>query len=570
MRLLPPRTVLVATVLAATLLAATAPLVLAAAPDQPVAVPNAGFETAGACGPALGLVARRPGPGRGRRAPRGRRPRRRRGDRARRGRAGVAARAVGEGGPPGRPRLPPLRLGEDARRRRRPARALPHRGGRDALDGLLPLHEPLARRRRHAGLDARRDDLRRDRGRGPGAARTSAATARPPDAPGSTTSTLAEVGDITEVIPLERVRWEGPAFRYEDRGWIFVHVEGAPYARGRQFGKLVSDEIAAYIQKLSIRRDAKDPAHGWAALRTLADALMLRRFDPEFLEEMKGIADGAAAAGAEVHGRKVDLARRRHDELRDRPRLDGGRPPGDAERRHRPDASSRPRTSSPSPTASTSARRSPRPGPPPPTAAPSSSRSSCGTATPASTSTWSLDVVPEKGHRFVMQTFPGGIHSGTDFYMNDAGILIGETTVAADPVRRRRARRRATASARPSSTRSSIDEVAAILREKNNGMYTNDWTLADVKRDESAILLLGTAQSKLWRSTDQPAPFGTPGFLWANNNARDAGGAPRGGGPARGRARSTRRSRPANRDVAFRRFYERAQGEDRRRERGRA
>ena len=54
-----------------------APLALAAAPDTPVAVPNAGFETAGRRRPALGLVPRRPGAGRGDRAPRGRRARRR-------------------------------------------------------------------------------------------------------------------------------------------------------------------------------------------------------------------------------------------------------------------------------------------------------------------------------------------------------------------------------------------------------------------------------------------------------------------------------------------------------------
>ena len=67
------------------------------------------------------------------------------------------------------------------------------------------------------------------------------------------------------------------------------------------FGRLVSDQIAAYVQKLSIRRDAKDPAHGFGGLHPLADALMLRHYDPEFLEEIKGIADGTAAA-AEVTG----------------------------------------------------------------------------------------------------------------------------------------------------------------------------------------------------------------------------------------------------------------------------
>jgi hypothetical protein len=169
-----------------------------------------------------------------------------------------------------------------------------------------------------------------------------------------------------------------------------------------------------------------------------------------------------------------------------------------------------------------------------------------------------LDVVPEKGHRFVMQTFPGGIHSGTDFYMNDAGIVVGETTVLQTPF---------DAEGTPQSNRirkaiqyaSSVDEVAAILRERNNGMYTNDWTLADMRRDESAILLLGTAQSKLWRSTDQPAPFGTPGFLWANNNARDAG--------VRREVAAQPEDAPYdstftawNRDVAFRQFYEEHKG----------
>ncbi len=101
--------------------------------------------------------------------------------------------------------------------------------------------------------------------------------------------------------------------------------------------------------------------------------------------------------------------------------------------------------------------------------------------------------------------------------------------------------------------------MSAILREKNNGMYTNDWTLADVKKDEAAILLLGTAKSKLWRSTDQPAPFGTPGFLWANNNARDAA--------VRREVAAQPEDAPYdstfsawNRDVAFLRFYDEHKG----------
>ena len=41
-----------------------------------------------------------------------------------------------------------------------------------------------------------------------------------------------------------------------------------------------------------------------------------------------------------------------------------------------------------------------------------------------------LDVQPEKGHRVIMQTYPGGIMSGMDYYMNDAGLVVVETTLA--------------------------------------------------------------------------------------------------------------------------------------------
>jgi hypothetical protein len=367
---------------------------------------------------------------------------------------------------------------------------------------------------------------------------------------------LAELGDITEMIPLERVRWSGPAFRYEDRGWIFVHIEGAPYARGRQFGTLVAEEIAAYVQKLSIRQNEKDPARGWSGLRTLADALMLRRYEPEYLEEMKGIADGAAAAGAEVHGRKVDLL----DVVTMNSSIDLDQM-----------QSALPVTAS-----AVSGRRFSAEDE---LALPDRTHK-CSSLTATGPATrdgrpvffqifmWDgytglhfnviLDVAPQQGRRFVMQTFPGGIHSGTDFYMNDAGLLIGETTVLQTPF---------DAEGTPQSNRirkaiqyaTSIDEAAALLRERNNGMYTNDWTMADVKRNESAILLLGTRQSKLWRSTDRPAPFGTPGFLWANNNARDAAVRREVAAQPEDAPYDSTFS-PWNRDVAFLRFYEQHKG----------
>ena len=555
MRLLPPRNVLVTTVLAA-LLAATAPLVLAAATDAPVAVPNAGFETAGAAalpsgwsvdGPApAAVIARRADAGHG----------------------GAAAIELGADAPASLSVLSEkvaLRVGHVYRLsawvKTRDAAADPLARYPTAVAATLSMasfpftnHSPAVGGTRDWTrvettfvATAAADRVRLDLGR------NGTATGRA----WFDDVTLAEVGDITEVIPLERVRWEGPAFRYEDRGWIFVHVEGAPYARGRQLGKLVSEEIAAYIQKLSIRRDAKDPAHGWAGLRTLADALMLRRYDAEFLEEMKGIADGAAAAGAEVHGRKVDLVDVvTMNSAIDLDSMEGALPVTPSAVTGRSFLSAEDELAVPDRVHKCSSLTATGPA------------TADGRPVFFQIFMWDgytglhfnvvLDVVPEKGHRFVMQTFPGGIHSGTDFYMNDAGIVIGETTVLQTPF---------DAEGTPQSNRirkaiqygSSVDEVAAILREKNNGMYTNDWTLADVKKGESAILLLGTAQSKLWRSTDQPAPFGTPGFLWANNNARDAAVRREvAAQPEDAPFDST--FTPANRDLAFRRFYEEHKG----------
>jgi hypothetical protein len=365
------------------------------------------------------------------------------------------------------------------------------------------------------------------------------------------------VDDITALIPWETVRWSGEGYRYDDRGWIFVHIEGAPYARGRQFGELVAAEIAEYIRKLSVAQSAKDPAAGWNALRLLADATMLRGYDEEFLTEMKGIADGAAGAGATVDGRPVDLL----DVVTINSAIDLGQLRSGL--RVTPHALSGRTFLSPQ-EAETFTERTHK----------CSSFAATGPATAdgrvvfGQIFMWSgytgvhfnvlLDVQPEKGHRLVYQTFPGGIHSGTDFYINSAGIVIGETTVAQTPYE---------PSGTPQSNRirkaaqyaASIDDVVRILREKNNGMYTNDWPIADVKTDEVAVYLLGTHRDRLWRSTDTPAPFGTPGFLWANNNARDPG------------VRSEYVANPDNaphdlaftpwdRDVAFNRFYREFKG----------
>ncbi len=350
------------------------------------------------------------------------------------------------------------------------------------------------------------------------------------------------------------MRWAGSGFRFDDGGWIFVHVEGAPYPRGRDYGELVAPDLARYLEKLAVLQDKTDPEKGWDGLRRLADALMLRKYEVEFLEEMKGIADGATKGGARWKGRDIDLL----DVVTLNSAVDLGQL----------DEASR---VTPHPLSGRSFLRAEDEADPAVTV-----KDRCSSFVATKTATvdgrfvmgqlfmWNgytgvhwdviVDVVPQRGERLVFQTFPGGIH----WYMNAAGMVVAETTVGQTPFR---------AEGTPQSNRArraaqygtSIDEVSRILRENGNGLYTNDWTIADAKTDEAADLLLGTAASRLWRTGSPGHVFDTPGgladFVWANNNTRD---------PAVRREYAVATDDgPAdmafgawNRDVAFWRFYE--------------
>ena len=135
------------------------------------------------------------------------------------------------------------------------------------------------------------------------------------------------------------------------------------------------------------------------------------------------------------------------------------------------------------------------------------------------TNVW-LDVKPEKGHRILMQSYPGGIESGTDWYQNDAGMVLTETTIRQSPFN---------AQGTPVAFRArmaiqyggSIDEMIQQLGTRNNGLYTNEWLMGDGKTDEIAMYELGTSHTKLWRSSKNEWFHDTPGFYWGNNNAKD-------------------------------------------------
>ena len=58
------------------------------------------------------------------------------------------------------------------------------------------------------------------------------------------------------------VRRYGPAYRYPQAGWIVLHVEGEPYERGYQHGRLMAPEIADYLKTLAAKRSTSGPRRG--------------------------------------------------------------------------------------------------------------------------------------------------------------------------------------------------------------------------------------------------------------------------------------------------------------------
>src|SRR4051794_32951937 len=81
-------------------------------------------------------------------------------------------------------------------------------------------------------------------------------------------------------------RWK-TAWRYPQAGWTVVHIEGEPYERGLQHGHLLAAEIAAYVRALAEFYGPQAPKQAWEDTRRLANALFLRGFPEEQLQEMK-------------------------------------------------------------------------------------------------------------------------------------------------------------------------------------------------------------------------------------------------------------------------------------------
>ena len=151
-----------------------------------------------------------------------------------------------------------------------------------------------------------------------------------------------------------------------------------------------------------------------------------------------------------------------------------------------------------------------------------------------------------------------------DYYLNDAGLLVCETTIAPDALRRQGHWPLASRIRKALQYADSIDKAVEILKEGNNGLYTNEWLLADIKTNEIAMFELGTHKSKLYRSSKNEWFGGTEGFYWGCNNTKDLDVRLETIASVEGRPANVV-FRPSDRDKTWLRAVRPAQGQDRRR-----
>jgi hypothetical protein len=276
-----------------------------------------------------------------------------------------------------------------------------------------------------------------------------------------------------------RQRLEGSQRGETRNGWIPVRLVGSPAQIGFQHGYLLAEEIADGLAaiKLSVTHQTK---RDWAFFRDAAKDMLWPHIEDEYREELQGIARGVAARGGaadlwDIVALNANIELTYYTDVLDAKKK-----------------SSAPEKCS----AFVATGHWTRDGRP-----------------VVAHNNWSgylegerwniiFDIRPENGHRILMDGFPGLIHSGDDFGINDAGIVITETTISGfhgfDPggvpefVRARKAMQYA----------ASVDDFDRIMRAGNNGGYANTWLVADIKSGEIARLELGLKHVNLERTRD--------------------------------------------------------------------
>lgn len=355
----------------------------------------------------------------------------------------------------------------------------------------------------------------------------------------------------TEITRFTTAEKYNAGYRYNIQGWIYLHIEGKPYDRGYQHGYLLADEIVDHITRWSniIHNSAKNSKNPvdfdspqykqisndwWESCRYAINKIYWDRTPEEYQNEIRGIADGVKARGGKVLDRDVDyidiLSINQIYEylIRLDNHIKGFHPIRDIlhigkilqptglsqdERKYYLTAFLPDPTSSDHCNAFIATGNATTNG-----QIVASQNVRCGGwwYPYYIAQRWNviIDIVPQDGYRLTMASAPGYIWSDENYYQNEKGIVIVETTPYQGywtntgysmAIRTRRA-------IQYSDT---LDKTIDYLMEGNDGLWTGLYLLGDTETGEIARFELALYHYEIWRTFN--------GFYFAANNAMSKG-----------------------------------------------
>jgi hypothetical protein len=274
------------------------------------------------------------------------------------------------------------------------------------------------------------------------------------------------------------------AYRSEQDGWIFVHLEGSPEQIGFQHGHLLAAEIGDLLRVVK-PYFKKSTGRDWEFFRKASEEMLWPGIDDEYRGEIDGIVAGLAGKGI-IADRWDLVALNAIEELPYYyvPWLD--RREGKTPTSHAPGNCS-------AFVATGSYTRDGR-----------IVMGHNGWTNYVVGARWNIvfDLKPNAGARILMDGLPGVIVSDDDFAINSAGMMITETTITQfegwDP----RGKPEFARARKAMQYSRSIDEFVRIMLDGNNGGYANDWLVGDNKTGEIALFELGLKHHSVRRTKD--------------------------------------------------------------------
>jgi len=355
-----------------------------------------------------------------------------------------------------------------------------------------------------------------------------------------------------EVETTDYVRQYGNGYKYNIQGWIYLYIEGEPYDRGVQHGYLLSEEIVDLINRwsnmihlhptiirlnkiVSEEKYDKIAERWWSFCTKYSYKFYKDKYEdyPEYKNEIQGIADGVNLKGSKIFGREVTykdiltcnemyefLSKITQEKFRRgihplltffknllevEPSLSEMNAADFVSDFYYPSGNHKCNGFTATGNATTEGRLV--------------FTNSMWSSDQAFMWWWSyyitfrwniiLDINPSQGNRVIMASAPSYIWSDHDYYQNDAGIVLLETTCQQGlwdyrglplAIRARTAIQYG----------NSIEDVMKILKYRNDGCMNAVWLIGDAKTGEIARFELGYRNSWFNKTSN--------GFHWSANN----------------------------------------------------